>query len=104
MTKHYVGETGTDLIFDTGVLLSSVTDKNITYRKPDGSTMGSFSASVYSSYSLIAGAIGTYFLKHTLIQTDLNQPGEWRFQAYIGAVDGTWYGETVKLNIYDLFE
>ncbi len=104
MTKHYVNETGTSLILDTGVLIGSATQQWISYRKPDGTTTGSFAASLYSSYSTLAQATGTYFLFHTIGRTDLDQPGEWRFQAYIGAVDGTWYGETVKQQIYDVFE
>lgn len=104
MTKHYVNETGTDLILDTGILVGSATQQYIKYRKPDGTTTGSFAASVYSSYSALAGLTGTYLLKYTTTATDLNQPGEWRFQAYIGAVGGSWLGEMVKINIYDTFE
>lgn len=104
MIKHYVGESGTTLILDTGILVGSATDKYIKYRKPDGTTTGTFSASFYSSYSQLALATGTYFLSHTLISSDFNQPGEWRFQAYVAAIDGTWYGETVKLTIYDSYE
>ncbi len=104
MTKHYVGEAGTNLILDTGVLIGSATQQYITYRKPDGTTTGSFVASLYSSYSALAQLTGTYLLLHTLLATDLDQPGEWRFQSYIGAVGGTWNGETVKINIFDSFE
>ncbi len=104
MTKHYVGEAGTNLILDTGVLIGSATQQYITYRKPDGVTIGSFSGSLFSSYSQLAATIGTYFVSHTLAATDLDQPGEWRFQAYVGAVGGTWHGEMVKINIYDLYE
>lgn len=104
MTKHYVGEAGTVLLFDTGILVGSASNKYIYYRKPDGTTEGTFSASVYSSYSLLAKEIGTYFLSHTLVTTDFDQPGEWRFQAWIAAVDGTWWGELVKYTVYDLYE
>lgn len=104
MTKHYVNEAGTDLLLDTGIQVGSAPDVRILYRKPDGVTTGSFSASAYSSYSQLAATTGTYFLKHTFVTTDLTVPGEWRFQAYVGAVDGTWYGEMVKENIFDRFE
>lgn len=104
MSKHYVREVGTALLLDCGVVLGSVTEKHINYRKPDGSTTGSFSASLYSSYSQLALATGTYFLTHTLVASDFDTPGEWRFQAYIGAVDGTWLGEMVKVTIYDNFQ
>lgn len=92
------------MILDCGVNVGTVTEKSIHYLKPDGVTSGSFSASVYSSYSLIAGAEGTYFLRHVLAVTDLPVAGTWKLQAYIAAVDGTWYGESVDLDILNPFE
>jgi hypothetical protein len=102
--KHYVGEAGTSLILDTGVLIGSATAYSIKYLKPGGVTSGSWSASLYSSYSALASATGTYLLSRTLLTTDFDVPGEWKFQAFIGAIDGTWFGETVKENIYGAFE
>ena len=104
MTKHYVGEAGTLLILDTGILIGSVTEKHIKYLKPNGTTTGSFSASLYSSYSQLADATGTYLLSHTLVTTDFDQPGEWRFHSWVAAVDGTWMGELVKAKIYDTYQ
>ena len=104
MIKHYINEAGTDLVFDCGVNVGTVQDQYIKYLKPDGTTSGSFSASVYSSHSSIIGAIGTYFLKHTLITTDFNVAGEWKLQAYVAAIDGTWYGESVRVDILNPFE
>lgn len=101
--KHYVGEAGTDLILDTGMLIGSVTAQHIKYLNP-ASTEGTFTASLYSSYSELAGAIGTYLLKHTLATTDFSVPGVWKFQAYVAAVDGTWFGETTKLTVYDEYQ
>ncbi len=104
MTKHYLGEAGTDIVFDCGVDVSNASQAYIKYIKSDAITTGSFAASVYSSYSQLAKAIGTYFLKYTSAASDFDQPGEWKFQTHIGAVDGTWNGETVRLNLYDAFQ
>jgi len=104
MTKHYVGEAGTLLILDTGILVGSVADQHIKYKKPDGTTTGTFSASVYSSYSELAEATGTYLLSHTLSVGDLDQPGEWRFHAWVAAADGTWMGELTKATIFDTYQ
>ena len=104
MIKHYVGEAGTSLILDTGVLIGSATAQHIKYKKPDGLTTGSFTASLYSSYSELASATGTYLINRTLTTSDFDQSGEWRFQAYVASASGTWYGEMVKVNIYDLYE
>ena len=102
--KHYKGEVGTDLILDTGVLIGTVQFQYIKYQKPDGVTQGSWNASLYSSHSDIAAAIGTYLLLHTLDADELDVSGEWTFQAWVGAIDGTWFGESVIENIYDEFE
>ncbi len=104
MIKHYVGEVGSNLILDTGVLIGSATQQYIIYRKPDGVTSGSFSGSLFSSYSQLDGQIGTYFVSHTLLAGDIDQPGEWRMQAFVASISGTWLGEMVKINIYGNFE
>lgn len=101
--KHYVGEAGTDFILDTGIAIGTVQLQSIKYKNPAG-VEGTWLADLYDSYSDLAGATGTYLLKHTLASTDLTVPGTWYFQAHIAAIDGTWNGETVELNIYDEFE
>lgn len=104
MTKHYKNEVGTELILDTGVLITTATEQHINFRKPDAVTTGSFEASLFSSHSLLAGLVGTYLLKHTLVESDFDTPGEWRLQAYVGAPAGTWLGESVVLKIFDNFQ
>lgn len=103
MAKHYVGEIGTELTLDTGVLIGSATSQYIIYLKPDGTTAGSFSASLYSSYSLLAEAIGTYYVQHTLVAGDFDQPGDWRFQAFASSPSGAWYGELVQATVFDTY-
>ena len=103
MTKHYLDNVGTDFILDTGIDLTNVTEQSIHWRDP-AKLEGSWSADLYDSYSDLAGLTGTYLLKHKLVSSDITVAGEWRFQAYIGSVTGTWLGETVKIQLYDDFE
>ena len=102
MNKHYINEVGTDLVFDTGVDIGTATEVFLRYSNPTGS--GVWTATKYSSYSEIAGAIGTYFVKYTLASTSFNVSGKWEFQPHVGAVDGTWYGETVGMEVFAQFE
>ena len=102
MDKHYVGEVGTDLILDTGILVGSASDQYILYRNPNGVT-GSFDASVYSSYSQLATAEGTYLVRHTLETGDFDTPGTWRFHAFVSSVAGTWHGSMVEAKVFDTF-
>lgn len=103
MIKHYVNETGTSFILDCGILIGSVTEQCIKWKKPSGVT-GSWAADLYDSYSDLASATGTYLLSHTLEYADLSESGDWKFQAFVAAIDGTWHGETTELNILGLFE
>lgn len=102
--KHYINEIGTTLILDTGVNIGSAADQYILYRKPDGTTTGSFDADLFSSYSQLAEATGTYLISHTLADGDLDQVGEWRFHAYVASIAGTWHGEMVKAQIFDTYQ
>jgi len=104
MSKHYKDEVGTDIILDTGVLVGTVQFQAIKYQKPDGTTEGTWVASLFDSFSKLAQLTGTYFLKYTLDAGDLDQSGLWKFQAWVGAIDGTWFGETVEENVYGEFE
>ena len=103
MSKHYLHETGSELILDTGVNIGTASTYYIEYKKPSG-VVGTFTATLYSSYSELAQATGTYLLKHTLAYNDLDVSGKWKFHAFVAAVDGTWWGERVMENIYDKFE
>lgn len=103
MTKHYVNETGTELILDTGVLIGSAGTQHIKWKNPAGTT-GTFTASLYSSYSEIAEAIGTYLLKHTLASTDFTIPGDWKLHAFVASVSGTWLGEMTEITIFDQYQ
>jgi hypothetical protein len=103
MVKHYLGEAGTLLLFDTGILVGSVNSRWIKYKDPSG-VEGTWVASLYSSYSNIAQAIGTYFISYTLLQSNFTKPGEWKFQPHVAVVDGTWFGETVTLKVFDAYQ
>jgi hypothetical protein len=103
MTKHYVNEAGTDLVLDCGVNVGTVAWQYIVYKKPSGVT-GSWTASLHDTYSSLAGVSGTYLLKYTLTTTSLDEPGRWLFHAHVGAADGTWLGERVEYNVYDMYE
>lgn len=104
MGKHYMNEIGTDILLDCGVSISDATVQQVWYKKPDGVTEGSWGGSLYSSYSEQAEATGTYFVKYTTADGDLDQSGEWKFQSYVATAAGTWWGEMVEENIYDQFE
>jgi len=102
--KHYINEIGTEFLIDLGTLIGAGDVVYIKYKKPDGTASNTWSGSLYSSYSLIAEQIGTYFIRHVIVGTELNQAGDWGFQGVLGNTAGTWYGETVKETIFGEFE
>jgi hypothetical protein len=101
--KKYLNEVGTEFILDTGIVIGSVTSQYIKTYNPNG-IEGTWTASLYSSYSELAKTVGTYLLKHSLVATDVTVSGDWKFQAFVGTASGSWYGETVKITFYDEFE
>ena len=103
MSKHYKNETGTSLRLDCGINLATAPDYHINWKDPAGN-VGTFVATLFDSYSALALATGTYYVARTLAYADLPIAGEWEFQAYMAGADGTWWGETVKLEVYDAFE
>lgn len=93
MTKSYVGDTGTVITLDCGTDVSSATVRSIEVRKPDGST---------TSWS--ASASGANSLAFTTLAGTLDQAGEWLLQAKVTLPTGVWLGETVPIEVAEVFE
>jgi hypothetical protein len=103
MGKNYLNEVGTSFLLDCGVDLSDITAQSIYYQNPAG-VEGTWSANLFSSYSELAQATGTYFVQRTLVATDFSVPGNWKFQAFVASATGTWWGEMAELTVYGLYQ
>ena len=113
MGKHTKGEIGTDILIDTGVDLTGQI-LQIWFKKPGVdlsgalATTGMWDGNLFGSFSNITGDIGSYFIKYTTADGDLDTAGEWTFQAYVvstaGGQQGTWWGEPINENILDVLE
>lgn len=104
MSKHYINEVGTEIYLDTGLDLANAIAVAVKYLQPDGVTTGTWEGSIYSSYSALAALEGTYYVKRTVASADFSVSGNWKLQAFVAMTTGTWYGETLDLNIYGAFE
>lgn len=93
MTKHYVGETGTEILVDTGVDITTATNTKIKCKKPDGTTV-EWGASVKD----------TTKLSYLTQEGDFNQAGTYRVQASLSLGGWTGLGETASFKILELFE
>jgi uncharacterized phiE125 gp8 family phage protein len=93
MSKHYVGETGTDITLNCGSDISLATVSNIKYTKPSGAT-GTWTGAVYN----------LNYVKYTTIVTSFDIAGVWKLQAYVESPTWTGYGEAVELVIYPVDE
>jgi hypothetical protein len=93
MSKHYIGEIGTDIILNCGTDISAATAVYIKYQKPDG-TSGSWAGTKYN----------TNYVKYTLLANDIGVAGRWVFQAYITSTLWTGYGETCEIIFSPLFD
>lgn len=90
MGNIYVGDTGTDIILDSGSDISSQTSLKIKYRKPDG-TVGEWAALVTE----------TNKAKYTTLENDLDLAGIWQMQIYVELPDWSGYGELAEVAIHN---
>lgn len=91
--KHYVGEVGTNLIYDTGIDISQASKVLIKVRQPDGKIV-----------EWVATVFQLTKLRHISAQGELDLPGIYKIQTYIEDGPNHWHGETAEQPIYKLFE
>lgn len=93
MTKVYVGDTGTQVVLNTGAAVAGAASLQILVRKPDGSEV-----------TWNATPDGSQSMTYTTDSDDLNLPGTYLLQAKITTPSGgAWLGQTARLRVYDRF-
>lgn len=98
--KIYVGDTPL-VVADCVTDITLVSGQLINYKKPSGVT-GSWPATVASDPNT---NLGRYLEYDGLTTLDLDESGDWRFQAYVAfSGGGTFHGETATQHIYGLFD
>jgi hypothetical protein len=88
MSKIYAFQSNAPINIDTGISLATATATKILFKRPDGSS-GEWDA-------VATGSTLTY----DPTDTDLNQWGDWQFQAYCEIDGEAAYGEVIKQVIY----
>jgi hypothetical protein len=98
--KVYVGDTPlikVDCVTD----ITTVSGSQIMYKKPVSGTTGGWVATVASDPNTNKGR----YLEYQSQVSDLDEAGDWKFQAYVVFNDGTrFYGETATQRVHALFE
>jgi len=92
MTKIYVGDTGTELLLDTGQSLAGATTVSIKARKPDG-----------VSVNWVGTVFETTKVRFLTLADSFDQAGLWSLQAKVIMPSGVWLGETVNVTVYKAF-
>jgi len=94
MNKVYKPDIGTVISLNTGQVITGATALSIEVQKPSGAT---------ASW---AGAIGadTKSVEHTLVSGELDETGDYILQAKLTLGGGTWRGESVKMEVRDVFK
>lgn len=93
MTKLYKGDIGTEIVLDCGTNIAGATSVSIKVKKPDASTV-TWVSSVHNLNSV----------KYTTVAGDLNLPGKYLLQAHVTLPTWEGLGETVVLQVYDVFK
>lgn len=88
MTTVFVGDVGTEIILDCGVSITSSTVRKIIARTPNG-TIKQWTSSLE----------GTNSIKYTIVDGDLDRPGEWQLSAYVEMPGWKGSGEITKLTV-----
>jgi hypothetical protein len=96
--KVYLNDTGTLILLDTGVDLSSGTTLAIQFRTPAGIT-GTWPGTLANAAS---GA--NHGISYVTQADDLAPAGIWKLQAHAVLSSGTWSGETVEMVVHQPFE
>jgi hypothetical protein len=92
MTRHYIGEIGTEIIVDIGVDITGATPTKLKVTKPDGTEVV-WTATVYNSN----------YLKYTTISGDFNLAGTYILQAELTITAWSGLGDVATFEIYDPF-
>lgn len=93
--KNDVGTIFTITIYDGDSIvdISTATNKQFYFRKPDGTT-----ATVSGTFST-NGSDGK--LTYTFGSGELDVDGRWRMQAYLTFPSGNWYSDITTFKVYD---
>lgn len=90
--RIYVGDIGTVILIDMGTDISDATTTNINVRKKGGDVVWSASIS------------GTNYLTYTIEEDDLDVAGTYYLQPYIVTPSWTGRGETVTMEVFEVFK
>ena len=88
MTQLFVGDTGTQIILDCVVDISTATLMNIVAKKPNGVTV-----------TWTATLNGTTAVQYITQATDIDTPGMWRMQAYVEMPGWNGRGAVATINV-----
>lgn len=94
MTKIYKSDIGTIISLNTGATITGATGISIEVKKPSGAT---------ASWAAVVG-MDTVSVEHTIATNDLDEAGDYIIQAKLTLGGGTWRGESVKLEVRDIFK
>lgn len=98
--KVYVGDTPLIKV-DCVTNITTISGGQINYKKPVSGSTGYWTAIVASDPNTNLGR----YLEYQAQIDDLDEAGDWKFQAYVVFNDGTrFFGETATQRVYDLFE
>ena len=88
MSTVFIGDTGTEIVLDCGIDVSTATVRNIIVRKHNGTKV---------TWGAVAD--GTTAIKYVTSAGDLDVPGTWKLQAYVEMPGWKGLGEVATLTV-----
>lgn len=94
ITKYYVGDTGTEIVCDTGSAVAGATELNILVLKPEATTTTKWVGAAYE----------TTKIRYITTSVDFSVPGVYKVQAQVVSASGSWRGAVASFRVYAEFE
>jgi len=98
MAKYYIGDIGTEILVNTGIVLSEATSLRLEIRKPSGKEV---------EWTGVLGprnTVGEYTsIKYVVLTGDWDEGGWWSLQSYVVFASGSWRGATVQFKLDEHF-
>lgn len=93
MSKHYVGDIGTEILVDVKSNISTATELVLRVRKPVSGTLVNWTGTLE----------GLTKIKYIVADGDWNEVGVYNLQAYVVMPTWSGLGDNTRFEIFDAF-
>jgi hypothetical protein len=94
VVKYYIGDTGTEIVADTGSAVAGATSLNLLVLKPEATAQTVWVGAAYE----------TTKIRYITTSADFSVDGVYKVQAQVVSASGSWRGSVANFRVYKPFE